>query len=1145
MANFVNYTYVYFNIRDYTGSNSLTSYTLPNTPLTFVPDFTTSTVLTATDNISNKILRWDFGDGNFSSSLTAIHHYEWPGEYQVRLSIYDKQGNSFDSSFRPTVRIYDYIYDQLQFQDYAKFIYDVPASKIQDPLIIQRQNSWQSYNALSATGYTVYLYASGANGQYQNIDNFYEDKWSHLRALSRFYEKVKVGSSFEYKSVDRVTTTNQEIYVRVENKTLKLCKKTDKGALLAGTKGEASIYYVDDVAKNFTTREPPIFLFATLDSAKFNDEYSMLHNSFDFINYPSYGFQNLKPAVLPIIKVRHNDATKLSITTTGIDGEGTLSATNFNLPQISWQNTEIPFVIRMKDKDNFTTKTYPPLSSSTVNTSMSSLTAFDVTFGVVTETLTGRIPVDGIKFYEDFTPDIPQSIGAFYKGYFVPQETCYNCILTASMNIVDPLNFPKDSLIGWVAVPQYNMLLRFFRQQIYSNCPGYLVVTISASRNYFPSYDNRNVYAIQVAPSGNGPGRDYETWFADGTSDRVFKFDAEGNILKNIDLSYAPVLSTGNTVSYISLLSPELSSAAPGSLSLDGNSDVWVALFDTVSCIKIDGVYGYVKATAYPPYTNSVFDASSAYNLPFLSGFAGENLFLPSSIDTDRDNNLWVSYTHPASNFLIKYDSYGNYLFTVNLPTLHSPVEICIDRNRFVWLTTYNLTSGYDTLSARNDFLYKFDSDGNLLSGYPLSGFKLIGNITVDGNQNAWVAHDRDTVTKIDGIEGLKTNYIGGSGNITNYVGSINGLAVDTGSYLWVINNFTNKMYFIDTLAPPVSSLNEYLQVDLNYPATTLQNIPSTFEDKQFQAYGDWLGSRWINKHMLAETTTRVITGESTLFNVYPLSGVFNLMKVNEDFNAEEFYKSLIFVDSLEDKKIFFEDFLGTIVGDRAAMPYELGKTIYEKIANYINNVSDIDTANLDQLLSFCDELSIQFEQYNYPFPPQLLRLVNILSIKHKKLWGDRNKYDILYTKNNISNLTEISTLTSTISVGYPVVARELFSDIFTVVNNNIITGLSYGTVLPLSTYNSNWGWGLVAPLLLSGYRISDYYKFYEYKPLTDNKYYNNVIDWDNPLNTLSFSNSSFNEWGQDNGMMQNMLSYELTKGLRLFLSGSNIVYNN
>jgi len=82
-------------------------------------------------------------------------------------------------------------------------------------------------------------------------------------------------------------------------------------------------------------------------------------------------------------------------------------------------------------------------------------------------------------------------------------------------------------------------------------------------------------------------------------------------------------------------------------------------------------------------------------------------------------------------------------------------------------------------------------------------------------------------------------------------------------------------------------------------------------------------------------------------------------------------------------------------------------------------------------------------------------------------------------------------------------------------------------------------------PKSLSGHRIEDYYNFYEFKLNYEGGHYNNVIDWNNPYTTLSYSNSSFKEWSKDNGIMQNLLSYELTKGLRLFLSASDLVYNN
>ena len=183
----LNYTYIYYTIKDYTNTSCLTSYTLSNTPLKFEPDFTTSPILSGANSISNKILEWDFGDGSYSTELKPTHHYQWPGEYTVKLTVYDKNGTAYDSTFSNTVKIYNYISTQIGFQDYKSLIYDIPVGKLIDPLTINTYFSWQDYSALSATGYTINLYASGAHGAYNYTQQEIQDKWSHLRALSRFY----------------------------------------------------------------------------------------------------------------------------------------------------------------------------------------------------------------------------------------------------------------------------------------------------------------------------------------------------------------------------------------------------------------------------------------------------------------------------------------------------------------------------------------------------------------------------------------------------------------------------------------------------------------------------------------------------------------------------------------------------------------------------------------------------------------------------------------------------------------------------------------------------------------------------------------------------------------------------------------------
>ena len=169
MANSLEYTYLFFNVLDYTNNNVLSTFTLDNAPLKFVPDLTTSSILSSAQSISNKILRWDFGDGTYSTDLTPTHQYQWPGKYNVTLTVFDGNGNAYDNMFQPTIQVYDYIATQITFEDYKSLIYDIPVGKLIDPLTVNAYFSWQNYTALSATGYTINLYASGAKGAYNYV----------------------------------------------------------------------------------------------------------------------------------------------------------------------------------------------------------------------------------------------------------------------------------------------------------------------------------------------------------------------------------------------------------------------------------------------------------------------------------------------------------------------------------------------------------------------------------------------------------------------------------------------------------------------------------------------------------------------------------------------------------------------------------------------------------------------------------------------------------------------------------------------------------------------------------------------------------------------------------------------------------------
>ena len=82
-------TYININVKNFTGLESLSTYTLDITPLTFSATLSSDNLL-----ISDKKALWNFGDGTVSTELSGTHYYPWPGIYDVTFYAYNSAGNS-------------------------------------------------------------------------------------------------------------------------------------------------------------------------------------------------------------------------------------------------------------------------------------------------------------------------------------------------------------------------------------------------------------------------------------------------------------------------------------------------------------------------------------------------------------------------------------------------------------------------------------------------------------------------------------------------------------------------------------------------------------------------------------------------------------------------------------------------------------------------------------------------------------------------------------------------------------------------------------------------------------------------------------------------------------------------------------------
>lgn len=290
------------------------------------------------------------------------------------------------------------------------------------------------------------------------------------------------------------------------------------------------------------------------------------------------------------------------------------------------------------------------------------------------------------------------------------------------------------------------------------------------------------------------------------------------------------------------------------------------------------------------------------------------------------------------------------------------------------------------------------------------------------------------------------------------------------------------------------------------------------------------------------------LTGISNTFNIYPSGGYYNIAKRGEDVDFETIFKEIATQPLFLDKKILFEDFLGSIFGSISSVQETIGKTTYEKIKNFADNNAVLDFSNIKQLLSLLKSLNVYnptFNSVNFSIPSELGRLVNLLSINHSRLFGSANKFNenfntYGYLNNDIygTNLGPEVSLNYTVTAGQHLVAFEKFSGNYTYLNTYIPLCASNITVnqqtYALSAYNDTWGWGLILPNNGYGMQMNNYYLFYTYIPGIDGTINDSVINFADSNTTLSFNNSSYSTWSEKDGIISNIIAQKLYKKLNL-----------
>jgi hypothetical protein len=360
------------------------------------------------------------------------------------------------------------------------------------------------------------------------------------------------------------------------------------------------------------------------------------------------------------------------------------------------------------------------------------------------------------------------------------------------------------------------------------------------------------------------------------------------------------------------------------------------------------------------------------------------------------------------------------------------------------------------------------------------------------------------------------------------------GISCDVYDRLWLIDSETNQVYAalpdqlsgIDTMPLNYTRKDQNTTYIIKGGETTFVGLSvndvqavNIGLQRSIQAGGDWTGNRWYQKYA-SGLFANPIEGVSAPFKIYDLDDSFKLSKINETWSYSDYFKSLAYPEILQ-KNQDLMTFMGAAAGDSTNLHKDLGSTSYERIANFVANHSDIDTANADALHSIAQQVGVDIKQYAEDYPVAVKRLIDLFSINKRYLFGIPNiETDPFKKIQTLLNPTFSDTVMITANSFYFLKHKQ---------TNN--TRIFYANKLgDLEVYSIDLleVSGLLSP-------ISKNYYVFTYDDNAPNETFpwaDNLIDWNNPSTTLIPSVSTNEDWYKDGGIVETMFNNLLTKQL-------------
>ena len=1077
----------------------------PSTGFVYVTEFTCTDVTNYEAPVASRF--WSFGDGAVTYSEQSVSHvYKYPGNYTVSLTATDI--NNYTSVINKNIQISYAIRDSIQFinipTDFSlpglpttdTFRIGVTSAQIDHPLRVQLHSS----NSRSVPHHLV------------------DEKWRHLTPTWRFTD----------------SNSNLVTILSVSPTPLFLDGKQ------IGVHGEAEFYYIDDIGTELIDGDCSLILQATL-----------LTNSFvqpqDSNNYSFQSFantDNLKAAVL--WQIEKVVPEYLRITSNLID----------EIHPTRWVNTKIPILLSVHNKKIVKDDHYGVVFSYPTTNESGKRSA--VRLHIEGLQSTDYIIEDAVLSFQAFDSNkLP--IGGFIYTTVTPLVTANRARITGYTYAIEDGKIPERFLIpvdypvpqhAWISNTEHNILDRITllgsvateTSEEHDGCSVTELNSIDAGlidgstiTTYVPYISSNSLINYNLTGVSGAFGLaitpvTMDLIATDSETDAIYKYTTKGTLISAIQLKTVSdqliitklpltAIPTKQTLIYydneVNLM--------PSYISLDRDSNFWVTLYNSVSVLKFSENFELLAAAVPERIDPTVI-------------IDEERLFKPPVVETDRVNDIWVTYSQTLCSAIFKYDSDGNHLTSINLPPSSLPVGIAITPQNYVWVTnTMHESVEYGSIQC-------YHTDGTLIAS--VTGFGRPSYIALDRDANVWFTHGvrnigfintRNLATSSWMVSGTPTGstfiplQIPDPEFIKNAYNDeeIGGLTVDGLNRVWIIDSLFNNVCVIS--ASPVATANTSSRHVKIIPDSMLSYMPDIrtsftlkLRNKRFksaQATGDWTGNRWLQKY----GDVQYFNGKSDYFSIYNFNDNFKVKKINEDFSVAEQYHSLALPEHLYNNTKLFEDFFGAVAGNAKTSNFEdIGEKVYERIANFSQNHADIETCSVEQLISLCNTVDLPVNEYAANYPADIKIALDLFSIPKERVRGDRDTVPVL-TKSVGSIL---NTETDYITAGQNLFLQNKFSMLYTLV---VVPEQNGQTVYPLRDLD---GTGFAQPII-NNYVFYDYTPYYPIQEDTGTSVFiENIIDWGNEQTTFSFNISSKDEWYSDNGFVEKYFNYLLSKNL-------------